>query len=399
MALQHLWLILQLGTVAQPVTAPSDSPSLSARASTCKGERVSRIDIHARPPFEVRGHSFLKRALRFVARQHMTTRDGVVLRYLALQVGDMCTELRRTESERILRAQPFIADADVVPIPDGAGGVILDVTTVDEASLILGGGGSGKSPHVRSVRIGDANLLGEGLYTAVVWRHGERFRDELWGKISDYQFLGRPYQLAVWGGRRELGGSWAMEASHPFLTDLQRLSWRTTAGSDDSYYYFLRPGADPAAVKLNRNYNDIGGVVRIGPPGGRLVLLGGSISHEVEEPGQSPLHVTDSQIVPDTSSVLINRFRNRRSTRINTLWGVRSVKFVRARGMDALEGVQDLRTGVELAALVGKGIKAFSGQDDDLFVSSELYAGMGSPRVFAGADLSLEGRRARSDTW
>jgi len=397
-ALQHLWLILQLDALAA-IPPASDSPSLSPAAIACKGQPVTRIDIHPRPPFEVSGSTIWKRALRFAARQHVTTKESVIRRFLALQVGDKCTELRRAESERILRAQPFLADADVVAIPDGSGGVVLDVSTADEVSLIVGGGVSAKSPHIQSVRLGEANLLGTATYVVGSWTHSRQFRDVLQGKFTDYQFLGRPYQLSVWGGRRELGSYWSSEASHPFVTDLQRLSWRTTAGNDHGYYYFLRPNAPAAAVKLDRSYYDAGGVVRIGRPGGRLGLVGASLSHEVEDPGQRGLIVGESRVRRDTSTVLVNRFREKQSTRVNGLWGVRKVTFVRVRGFDALDGSQDLRTGIEFSTLLGKGIKVLSGQDDDLFTSSEVYAGFGSRWSFAALDVSGEGRRGKNSSW
>jgi hypothetical protein len=396
--LQHLWLLLQLDA-AGTIPAVADSQSLSPAAITCKGQTVTRIEIHARPPFEVAGSNLMKRALRLATDLHVTTRQGVIRRFLALQVGDKCTELRRAESERILRAQPFLADADVVALSDGSGGVVLDVSTVDEVSLIVGGGLSAHSPHLQSARLGEANLMGTATYVVGGWTHGRNFRDAISGKITDYQFMGRPYQLAVWGGRRELGGYWATEASHPFLTDLQRLSWRTTAGRDDGYYYFLRPNSDAAAVKLNRSYGDIGGVIRIGSPGGSVGLLGGSISHEVENPGQQGLIVRDASIVKDPSGVLNNRFSDKQSTRLNALWGVRKINFVRVRGFDALDGTQDLRTGVEFATLLGKGIRGLSGQDDDLFTSAEIYAGAGSQRSYLALDLSAEGRRATNSEW
>jgi len=47
-----------------------------------------------------------QRAGRFVARQHVTTKDWIIRRYLALREGDACTELRRGES--------VIADAESV---------------------------------------------------------------------------------------------------------------------------------------------------------------------------------------------------------------------------------------------------------------------------------------------
>ena len=397
-ALQHLWLILQLD-VTGALPPVRDSSSLSPLGIACKGQMVTRIDIHTRPPFEVTGNGMLKRALRFATDLHVTTKDIVVQRFLALQVGDKCSEIRRAESERILRAQPFLADADVIAVPDGADGVILDVTTVDEPSLILGGGVSGKSPHVRTVRVGESNLMGQAIYATGEWRHAQNFRDVLRGKFTHYQFLGRPYQLAIWGGRREIGSDIAMEASHPFLTDLQRLSWRTTAGKEDGPFYYLRRDAEPVGLNLKRTYGDIGGVIRIGSPGSSVGLLGGSISHEVEDPAQFPFRILDSVTVPDTSKALISRFQRGRNTRINALWGLRKVKYVRARGFDALEGSQDLRTGTEISTLVGKGIKGLGGEDDDVFVSTDIYAGFGSRWSFAALDFSSEGRRAKKSSW
>jgi hypothetical protein len=390
-------LFLQLDVTGSIPTA-RDSASLNQSAITCKGETVTRIDIHTKPPFEVTGGGTWNRLLRNATSIHVTTKPIVVRRFLALQVGDKCSEIRRAESERILRAQPFLADADVIAIPDGAVGVILDVSTVDEPSLIIGGGFSGKSPHFRGARLGEQNLMGDAIYVAGEWRNSEHFRDVLRGKITDYEFLGRPYQLAVWGGRREIGSDLAMEASHPFLTDLQRLSWRTTAGKEDGPFYYLRRNADPVGLNLKRTYGDIGGVVRVGKPGSRLGLFGASVSHEMEDPAQFPFVIRDS-VVRDTSSVLINRFKRERATRINALWGLRNVKFVRALGFDALEGVQDLRTGTEISTLVGKGIKALDGGDDDLFVSGDLYAGFGSRWSFAALDFSSEGRRDRAVGW
>jgi hypothetical protein len=46
-----------------------------------------------------------------VERMHATTRPEVVRRFMILHPGMPCDELRRAESERILRVQPFIVDA------------------------------------------------------------------------------------------------------------------------------------------------------------------------------------------------------------------------------------------------------------------------------------------------
>ena len=376
----------------------AQSQSLNGTPVTCKGERVTRIDIDANPPFRISGDRMWQRAGRLAAKQHMTTRESVIRRYLALQLGDACTELRRAESERILRAQPFIADADVVAYSDGAGGVVLSVTTVDEVSLLIGAGLNGRSPHLRSFLIGDANLLGSGIRAEGQWKHGN-FRNIYAGRFVDYQFLGRPYQLRVEGGRRELGSDWASELSHPFLTDLQRISWRTTAGSSVGYFYFRRPGAEPAALRLGRSWSDVGGVIRFGPPLGRLALLGGSVSFEDEAPGSTPELINYPAKVPDTSTALINRYSKHQTARVNALWGVRNVRFLRVSGFDALEGTQDLRTGLQVATLVGKGVTFLRGKENDWFGSTEVYAGMASPFSYLALDIAGEGRRNEDGNW
>jgi hypothetical protein len=370
----------------------AQSQSLSGVPVTCKGERITRIDIDANPPFRITGNNVWQRAARFAARQHVTTKESVIRRYLALQLGSRCTEVRRAESERILRAQPFIADATVLAYADGAGGVRLNVTTVDEVSIILGLGLTAKSPHVHSALLGEDNLMGSGIHAEAQWKKAN-FRDIYAAKVIDYQFLGRPYQFRAEGGRRELGSDWQTELSHPFLTDLQRLSWRTTAGSANGYFYFRRPNAVPAALKIGRSYSDIGGVVRIGPPLGRLALLGGSISFEDENPGTQPVLVTETGLVPDTSQALINRYTKHQTARLNGLWGLRNVQFVRVSGFDALEGTQDLRTGFQVATLLGKGARFLRGKERDLFGSADIYAGWASSVSYAALQLAGEARR------
>ncbi|HEX9085305.1 MAG TPA: hypothetical protein VF836_11245, partial [Gemmatimonadaceae bacterium] len=252
---------------------------------------------------------------------------------------------------------------------------------------------------VHSLALGEDNLVGSALHLDVGWKKGAHFRDIYAGRMIDYQFLGRPYQFRLEGGRRELGSDWATEVTHPFLTDLQRISWRTTAGNSNGYFYFLRPDALAAAIRLERSYSDIGGVVRIGPPLGRLALVGGSISFEDESPATSPIIVTDTALVADTSRALINRYTKHQTARLNGLWGVRNVRFVRVSGFDALEGTQDLRSGFQLATLLGKGAKFLRGNERDWFASSELYLGMASPIWYSAFDVAGEGRRDEEGKW
>jgi hypothetical protein len=364
----------------------------------CRGQRVNDILIIARPPFPPTSSALFSMAARAASKLHENTRPSVVRRYLALHLGHPCTELRRTESERILRAQPFISDATVVAYSDGPDGVVIEVTVVDEVSLILDGAVSGNPPHLRSVRVGEANLFGAGVYTAIRWREGLGFRDEYAFRFAHYQLFGRPYQFIAQGARRTIGHDWSLEASHPYLTELQRIAWRTNYAMSDGYSRFLRNADTSASLALKRTSADIGGVVRLGVPG-FVTLIGGSFSHEHNHPGQSPVVIGAGTVRPDTSSVLFNRYREHRQTRANLLFGFRNLRFMQVTGFDALDGLQDVRKGVQFSALAGKGLRLLDSRTDrGFFGSLALYAGMGSPHSFGAFDASIEGGRDEGES-
>lgn len=362
-----------------------------AGAIRCSGETVNSIEIQSNPSFELSGPQFFQRFVTTARKLHSTTNPAIIRRYLALSVGSKCTELRRTESERILRAQPFLAEAYVSAYPDTAGGVRIVATTVDEVSLIVGGAVASKSPAVRGFKFGEANLMGEAIYAAVEWKNRLFFRDEVTARFTDYQLFGRPYQLNAMATRRDIGYTWQIEARHPFLTDLQRFSWRTTAGDENRYRYFTRQGELPAALLVKRRFGDMGGVVRVGPPG-KLFFVGGSVSREREQTSDHPVVIRDSLILSDTTSALFNRYNGLKSTRLNGLFGYRRVRFLSATGFETLDGAQDVRTGVQVGGLVGRGISVFDSDDRDYFVSGDVFAGMGSPTAYGALTVNGEAR-------
>jgi len=370
------------------------------QAVVCNGQIITATEIDTRPPFPGGGGTFIARTGRAASKVHTTTRAETVRRYLALRLGDRCDELRRAESERILRAQPFISDATVVALSDGQGGVILDVTTVDEISMVVGGSVSTSSPHVRSAKLGNRNFFGAGLHAEVRWEDGRQLRDAFSARVTDYQFFGRPYQLTAELGRLHMGREWLLDASHPFLTDLQRIAWRAGAGELDTHTRFRRPGADPVHIGVNRDYLEAGGVIRVGPLG-RFLLAGGSVTRERVMPGEVPVRLVAGELVPDTASELIGRYTEQRQARVNALLGFRALRFMEVIGFDALDARQDVRKGLQLGFLLGRGFTFLdSKSDEDFFASVNAYAGMGSPSAFAALELNVEGRRAGTeDNW
>ena len=357
----------------------------------CEGRRITRIIVSTLPPYP---DAFLRRweplidAIHFL---HATTRPQVVRRYLVFQTGEMCSSLRLAESERILRAQPFLADATVTAHPD-QDGVRVEIETIDEISVLGGATVRSADPYITSLRVGNRNVLGGGLELSAHWRDGLYYRDTWGGRVLHPQFLGRHYELRLQAARQTHGSTWDGEVRHAFLTDLQRLAWRVSGGSSSELYPLLREHDVPGAIRVERAHADVGGVVRIGIPG-RLSLFGASLSREHEDTDGAFLMVSDSGVLTDPTVTVGERFERHRVARVNALWGVRAVRFMRVTGFDALSAPQDVRKGFQLGTLLGRSLSVLGSEDDDIFAAADLYIGAGTPRVFGAMQLQAEGRQ------
>jgi hypothetical protein len=163
---------------------------------------------------------------------------------------------------------------------------------------------------------------------------------------------------------------------------------------EDRYVSFVRPEGDPLSLGVRRRFWDLGGVRRVGG-GGRSAFVGALLTGEDVTPAARAVFVSDSGLVADTSAALGNPVAAYRNVRLNAVVGVRALSFMVARGFDALEAVQDVATGVQLGTLVGWGIPRLGAAGDNIFVSVDLYAGIGSARSFGALRVQGEAREDR----
>jgi hypothetical protein len=387
---------------ASRLQAQSDSTS-------CEGRRVDSIEVTTAAP-TVEGMRRFPIVGTVSRAFHTTTRESVIRNFMLLRVGDLCTDLRRAESERILRAQPFIADASVVAQPSPSGGVVLIVHTTDEVALVLGGTVISRSPYVRALKLGNSNIAGTSSYLAGSWHDGDPgYRDAFGLQFQHSQILGRPYTFDLEAERRSLGDRYQVESSHPFFTDLQRIAWRVRSGSSVDYITFpsmstgdtstFPPVPIDHALFVTRRFFDIGGVVRIGPPG-RLTLLGASLTGDEDLPSRSPVIIGPAGLVADVDPRLSNRYTDHHMARANVLWGVRDLTFKSRRGVDALTAVQDVPAGFQLGTMFGRSLSVLGSRDDDLFLASDLYLGVIGRYSGFRLQMQGEGRRANdSGSW
>ena len=159
------WLSVCVGLASFGCSATPerpDAPSEVVPVAVLAPERpvISHVVLHRHNVFSDQEEAFVYRT---VNKFHVITRPRVIRRELLLKEGDRYDPDLAQESERVLRALSFIADARVYSLPGPDGTVALHVETWDRFTLRLGGslgffGGDSRS----RVGLGETNLFGSG---------------------------------------------------------------------------------------------------------------------------------------------------------------------------------------------------------------------------------------------
>ena len=365
----------------------------------CAGQIVTDVSIRTHAPDYGGLFTRFPNVERLVDALHTTTAPDVVREFVLLEKGKPCSPLQRYETERILRSQPFLAQASVTAFSDGGDGVRIEVVTVDEPSLVAVIGVGRRPPIVHRLTLGNANMAGLGVYASASWRDSRGLRSYIGGRYSNYQLWGQPYQLHISGARRERGSDWSSLVVLPFFTDVQRSAWRLGVSRTHDFVPFRRENDLAAGVSVDRTLGEMGAITRIGRPGS-LALLGLSTTYERANAASMPVLLGSDGESPDSTPALINRFESYRSVRLNALLGLRAVRFMRVTGFDALSAEQDVRRGGQIGVAFGRSIPFDESWDDDIYASVGTYIGGGGPRSFGAVELGGEGRRAvGSDRW
>lgn len=356
----------------------------------CDGMRVSRVDIRpGRPIFDGGTMSRWRHLARAIGLHHSTTREGVIAAFVALHAGETCSEVRRAESERVLRAQPFLANASVKTLPDGPGQVSVLVETVDEASVILNARFRGITPE--AFALGNSNIAGEALLVQGRVERGYNYRTALGGRVTDYATFGRPYVSTIEGDRQTIGYWLNTRMEHPFFTDLQRVAWHVGYATGQGYPGIIRPARDELTVGVRVDRWDASAVTRLFGTK-TVVLLGAGFSGIRVRPDTAGTVITDTGTVIDTGITLRNRYRPFRASRLGVLGGVRRLTFQTVRGFDALTAPQDLASGIITGLFVAHGLAAFG--ETDFYLSGGAYGGKATEHTLLAATAQVEGRRA-----
>ena len=385
-------MVLAAPSLAAQDTTAAAKPATPPLGPRCNGETVALVTVTRGEQVMIeRSAGWLRPVLR-AALGGAPTRESAVAPFLLVRQGDRCSELVLAESERVLRAQPYLADARAVVTPDTAGTVRVDFSTTDDIRPVVGLGVKGNSPT--RIKIGSGNVSGYGMAAAAQWQQGFAFRDGWSLRFADYHTFGQPYLFDTQLERAPLGEITTASLAKPLYSQIQRIAWSASVARVDRYQRFVRGGnVDPLSLDVERRGWETDVVYRIG--GRSFGLFAGLLAGgDRVMPANRAVIITNDGFVADSDATLDARYQARTRTLVSALLGARALRFFKAEGFDALEGAQDIARGMQIGGLLGHGV---GGSSDDWFTGGQMYAGAGTRRSFVGMQMSLETGRSDGD--
>ncbi|HEY2805399.1 MAG TPA: hypothetical protein VGI92_06020 [Gemmatimonadales bacterium] len=365
-------------------------PAAARAQLVCQGHPIRFVVLRPSSIFSIEHAPFPALVQRVGTDISWQTRPATIRRELRFQAGDSCDVARLAESERILRALPYIRLAIITTEPAPGDSVDVVVSTRDDWSL---GGDLGidtrNSRPLRAARLTELNLLGTGTFAQIRYDDYGRKPGLAVGLL--FRQIGDTHSDAeVLGGRTSVGTVGAVSLRRVFQSEYDRIAWGGSVRwrAEPFIYNSLRFGT---VVQPTVSAGaDVGLVWRTGPVGRRL-LLGGALSSErlyTFGGGLATLATDDSAATAE----LAGHFQERRRVSVNVIAGIRHIRFVSHAGVDAVNAPEDIREGVELRAIGGIGVGGM-GLEADRFGLIDVY--LGTPvgqRTLAFFRSRIEGR-------
>jgi hypothetical protein len=379
------------------------APAL-AQEPACPAGAISEVFIDNGSVFDVGSEPDARFAWAYRAanKLHVRTRRAVIRRELLFRVGDCYLEERLEDTRRILRALPFIADADVYAVaqPDGSQHVVVE-TRDDWSFRIEPQWDSSEGWGLVGVGLREDNLLGTGQHlSGYVKRHqGARVYG---AAVGTQQLLGTRLHGDLAVDRTPVGVSVSQRLAYPFRGEAGRWAFRQQVERLERNFEYYVPSADRSRAERRyfeeeRRSFDAGALFRLGRRG-NLTLLGAGVEGEWtvypraylsgDGAGRIPA-LLDGEEAPPAEVTGLDTVS---AVRFVLLAGQRNVAFVRRRALDAVRGSEDVRLGVEVEGALGRSLGGLS-RDDDLHASAGLSAAGELGRLLWGVRLTAEGRR------
>ena len=344
-------------------------------------------------------------------RAHRRTGKGFIAGELLFEAGDCFNPLLLQESERILRALPFVSDAEVYAVPVDEEQVHVVVDTHDEWTLKLGGRFEfDEGLRITQVSFTEENLMGTGTLLGA-YLIEEQERRDLGLQLRALRLAGTRLDGEIGGGRTRTGDFLYESLRYPFVGEVGKWAFVESYSEREDLFRYAS-AADSEFTHVNLPIHTRRAVAalarRFGTPG-NLAIVGAGLSWEDVSFDGFPDGVTvvsgfdfsDPETADyATVAALRPQVSGRRAWRLNLLAGKRNIDFVTREGLDALRGEQDVRVGTQalatVATTVGTPNWSADGSFHELRGAVSLFAGAAGDQWIVNSELTVEAARPLS---
>ena len=406
--------VFALACAGRPTNACAQEFGDAAGDTVCDGPVIREIfvDNHAiYPPLPDSGQSvnWARRLASWVAnRVHRRTRPSLIRDELLFAEDDCFDLFLIEESARILRALPFIADADVYPITVSETEVHIVVDTRDKWTLKLDIRPEfDERLRITHASVTEENLLGTGtLFGFYLIELNERRDVGL--ELRTPRLVGTRADGRIGAGRTRTGRFFHESLTYPFVGEVGHWAFvELYSHREDLFRYVVPADSDFTHVNLPMRTTRAATMLarRFGTPGD-LTVVGAGVSWEDVSFDDYPDGVTVVSGFdfsnPDTADaataeVLRPHVNRRRAARLDLMAGKRNIGHVTRRGLDALRGEQDVRVGTQALFTVATtlGRPTWAGEDDyhELRGWVSLFGGAAGDSWVFNSELTIEAAR------
>jgi hypothetical protein len=381
----------------------------SAAAGECPDGRISYVLLDNNSIFDTSDPELDARflwAYRAANALHLRTRPWVIRRELLFRSGDCFDPFLLAESERLLRAYPFLARVDIHALPqaDGSRHVIVDThddwsTRVDVRLRV------DRELRFEGIRLSELNFLGMGQAVGVFFYERDVTRD--YGLTYWTPQIGRTrWDLAASVGHTRAGDFVRQQVGYPFVGEIGLWAGRQSFDYDEQYFDYIveddEQNLSPHGLLPLRERLLETSILRRFGERGRTRLLGLGLSyHQLRHFGPveiAPEGDFDNRVPADsvTARLIQAQMTEREAARVHALLGLRSVRWVERQGFDSMRSDEDIRLGFEAGVALGRSITALG--DNDMTLATLLYGAFQARSALVIARARTDALRALGTT-
>ncbi|MFP3948772.1 MAG: BamA/TamA family outer membrane protein, partial [Longimicrobiales bacterium] len=383
---------------------------LAAQEHPCGTGAITDIFVNNHSVFdtsEIDEEDSLHWAYELANALHYDTRSSFVRSELLFAEGDCLDPFLLDESERILRGYEFLAVADIAEIrqPDGTYHVV--VNTRDEwTTKATVGIAFEEGLEFEGVEFTEENVAGRGILANVHYRE-RRERRDIGGEIWTPRIAATRTNASLALGRTRIGTFFSQGLFYPFVGEVGLASGRQTYRRRETLFPYsvtTESAVTNVLLPYEEEAIEVTGAARLGEPGNLTIFGLGLLRESMTFPGfPGSVEVSTggdySGASPADSaraSALDPHVRPLTIFRLNLLLGQRNVRFVQRRGLDALDGIQDVELGTEVALTLGRAVgdvgSGATAAPDDLYTRFYGFGGWAPGNFVLAARTDVEGR-------